>query len=99
MDKRIPCLELQRSKRFFSSGRLLSTRREIKFVWINFAEEGIGMSSVIGKIFGRIFPKPEDGNACHEAAFDPDLMPKAIRDKLEQEQSKEQEEAEKAAKK
>jgi hypothetical protein len=57
------------------------------------------MSSVIGKIFGRIFPKPEDGNACHEAAFDPDLMPKAIRDKLEQEQSKEQEEAEKAAKK
>lgn len=57
------------------------------------------MNSVIGKIFGRIFPKPEDGNACHEAAFDPDLMPKAIRDKLEQEQSKEQEEAEKAAKK
>ena len=57
------------------------------------------MSSIISKIFGRIFPKPEDGNACHEAAFDPDLMPKAIRDKLEQEQSKEQEEAEKAAKK
>ena len=55
------------------------------------------MSSVIGKIFGRIFPKPEDGNACHEAAFDPDLMPKAVRDKLEQ--GKDQEEAEKAAKK
>ena len=55
------------------------------------------MSSVIGKIFGRIFPKPEDGNACHEAAFDPEMMPKAVRDKLVQ--GREQEKAKKAAKK
>ena len=42
------------------------------------------MSNLLGKVFGRIFPKPEDGNPCHEAAFDPDLMPKAVREKLEQ---------------
>ena len=47
------------------------------------------MSNLIGKIFGRIFPKPEDGNPCHEAAFDPELMPQAVRDKLEQAQAKE----------
>ena len=55
------------------------------------------MASVISKIFGRIFPRPEDGNACHEAAFDPEMMPKAVREKLEQD--REQEKAEKAAKK
>ena len=47
------------------------------------------MASVISKIFGRIFPRPEDGNACHEAAFDPEMMPKAVRDKLEQDREQE----------
>jgi len=47
------------------------------------------MSSLLGKVFGRIFPKPEDGNACHEAAYDLDQMPKVMREKLEQSQAKE----------
>jgi len=47
------------------------------------------MSSFLGKVFGRIFPKPEDGNACHEAAYDLDQMPKVMREKLEQSQAKE----------
>ncbi|MHC1761526.1 MAG: hypothetical protein AB9917_18835 [Negativicutes bacterium] len=48
------------------------------------------MSNLLDKVFGRIFPKPEDGNPCHEAAFDPELMPKAVREKLEQAQAKEE---------
>ncbi len=48
------------------------------------------MSSLIGKVFGRIFPKPEDGNPCHEAAFDPDIMPQAIKEKLEQAKAREE---------
>jgi len=47
------------------------------------------MSSLLGKVFGRIFPKPEDGNACHEAAYDLDQMPKIMREKLEESQAKE----------
>lgn len=47
------------------------------------------MSSLLGKVFGRIFPKPEDGNACHEAAYDLDQMPKVMREKLEQSQARE----------
>ena len=53
------------------------------------------MSSLLGKVVGRIFPKPEDGNACHEAAYDLDQMPKVMREKLEQSQAREA--AEKAA--
>ena len=48
------------------------------------------MSKLMDKVFGRIFPKPEDGNPCHEAAFDPELMPKAVREKLEQAQAQEE---------
>jgi len=48
------------------------------------------MSKLMDKVFGRIFPKPEDGNPCHEAAFDPELMPKAVREKLEQAKAQEE---------
>ena len=47
------------------------------------------MNKLIGKVLGRIFPQPEDGNACHEAAFDPEQMPDAVREKLEQAKAKE----------
>ena len=47
------------------------------------------MSKILDKVFGRIFPKPEDGNACHEAAYDLDQMPRDMRKKLEQAQAKE----------
>jgi hypothetical protein len=53
------------------------------------------MNNLLGKVWGRIFPRPEDGNPCHEAAFDPEMMPKAVQEKLEQ--AKVQEEAVKAA--
>jgi hypothetical protein len=35
----------------------------------------------------RLFPRPEDGNACHEPAFDPDLLPKEIRERLKEEEA------------
>lgn len=47
------------------------------------------MNKLLGKVLGRIFPQPEDGNACHEATFDPEQMPEAVRGKLEQVQEKE----------
>ena len=47
------------------------------------------MSNLFSKVLGRIFPRPEDGNACHEAAYDLDQMPKVMREKLEQAQAKE----------
>lgn len=47
------------------------------------------MNKLIEKVLGRIFPQPENGNACHEAAFDPEQMPEAMREKLEQANAKE----------
>ena len=47
------------------------------------------MGNLFSKVLGRIFPKPEDGNACHEAAYDLDQMPRDMRHKLEQAQTKE----------
>ena len=47
------------------------------------------MNKLLGKIIGRIFPQPEDGNACHEAAFDPEQMPEAVRAKLAEAKAKE----------
>lgn len=37
---------------------------------------------IMQKILDRVFPRPEAGNACREAAFDPDLMPDALREKV-----------------
>lgn len=42
------------------------------------------MPNLMKSILGRVFPKPEDGNACTEAAFDKDLMPTAMRQKLQE---------------
>ena len=45
------------------------------------------MTRLLQKVLNRLVPKPEDGNPCHEAAFDPDLMPDAVRQALEKEKS------------
>ena len=47
------------------------------------------MNKLLGKVLGRIFPQPEDGNACHEAAFDPEQMPEAMRKILDEAKTKE----------
>lgn len=43
------------------------------------------MTGFLQKVMDRLVPKPEAGNPCHEAAFDPDLMPEAVRQALEKE--------------
>ena len=43
------------------------------------------MTGFLQKVMDRLVPKPEAGNPCHEAAFDPDLMPEAGRQALEKE--------------
>lgn len=45
------------------------------------------MKRLLSKVLGRLFPRPEDGNPCHEAAFDPDQMPGALREKVERAKS------------
>ncbi len=47
------------------------------------------MSGFLQKVMDRLMPKPEAGNPCHEAAFDPDLMPEAMRQALEKEKAEE----------
>lgn len=47
------------------------------------------MSGFLQKVMDRLVPKPEAGNPCHEAAFDPDLMPEAMRQALEKEKAEE----------
>jgi len=46
------------------------------------------MPNLMKSILGRVFTRPEDGNACTEAAFDKDLMPTAMRQKLQEEESR-----------
>jgi hypothetical protein len=43
------------------------------------------MTGFLQKVMDRLVPKPEAGNPCHEAAFDPELMPDAMRQALEKE--------------
>ena len=45
------------------------------------------MSGFLQKVMDRLMP--EAGNPCHEAAFDPDLMPEAMRQALEKEKAEE----------
>ena len=47
------------------------------------------MTGFLQKVMDRLVPKPEAGNPCHEAAFDPDLMPDAMRQALEKEKAEE----------